>query len=125
MPKRVLVVDDDAMARGYIRTLLGQEGYEVIEAGDGKEAVRLFRAGKVDLIVMDIFMPKMSGLDAILELDPKSSGVPVIALSGGGGGTGASPLDLAQSLGAARTFSKPFDYKEFLAAVADLTGTKA
>lgn len=120
--KKVLLVDDDDLVRGYFKTLLAQEGYEVLEAGDGQEAVRRCREGKPDLIVMDIFMPKMSGLDAILELDPKKSGIPVIALSGGGAGTGTSPLEMAKSLGAAHTFAKPIDYEEFLRVVKELSG---
>ncbi len=125
MPKTILLVDDDDLARGYFRTLLQGAGYGVVEAADGREGVRLFKAGGIDLIVMDIYMPKMTGLDAILEMDPKSSGVPVIALSGGGAGTGSDPLELARSAGAARTFQKPFKYPEFLEAVKELTsGTK-
>jgi DNA-binding response OmpR family regulator len=122
MKKRVLIVDDDNLARGYFRTLLTDAGYEVVEALDGREAVRLYREKAVDLIVMDIFMPRMSGLDAILEIDPKAKGTPIIALSGGGAGTGSDPLELARSLGAARTFHKPFKYAEFLAAVEELVG---
>lgn len=120
--KRVLLVDDDSLARNYFKTLLQGAGYEVTEAGDGKEAVRKYRETKPDLIVTDIFMPKMSGLDALLEIDPRSDGVPVIALSGGGTGTGADPLQLAQSLGAVKTFHKPFPYKEFLEAVKGALG---
>ena len=63
--KRVLLVDDDSLARNYFKTLLGEAGYEVVEAADGKEAVRLYRERKPDLIVTDIYMPKMSGLDAM------------------------------------------------------------
>jgi DNA-binding response OmpR family regulator len=124
MKKRILLVDDDALARGYFRTLLLGAGYEVLEAADGKDAVRQSRTGHPDLIVMDIYMPKMNGLDAILEMDPKSSGIPVIALSGGGAGSGSDPLELARTLGAARTFSKPFEYGEFLAAVKELVQGK-
>jgi two-component system, chemotaxis family, chemotaxis protein CheY len=120
--KRVLLVDDDSLARNYFKTLLLGEGYEVVEAGDGKEAVKMYRASRPDLIVTDIFMPKMSGLDALLELDPRADGVPVIALSGGGSGTGSDPLKLAESLGAVKTFHKPFPYKEFLAAVKGALG---
>lgn len=120
--KRILLVDDDALVRGYFRTLLRDAGYEVTEAADGAAAVKAFRESPADLIVMDIFMPKMSGLDAIAEMDPRASGVPVIALSGAGSGTGADPLHLASTLGAARTFHKPFKYEEFLAAVKELVG---
>jgi CheY-like chemotaxis protein len=120
--KRILLVDDDDLARGYFRTLLQGAGYEVVEAADGKEAVTAYRATACDLIVLDIFMPRMGGLDLIMELDPKSSGTPVIALSGGGTGTGADPLHLAETLGAARSFRKPFDYRKFLDAVKELVG---
>jgi two-component system chemotaxis response regulator CheY len=120
MKKRVLLVDDDVMARGFFRTLLVNAGYDVVEAEDGAAAVRLFRQGGVDLIATDIYMPKMNGLDAILEMDPKSKGIPVIALSGGHDGSGADPLELAASLGVARTFHKPFDYQLFLDAVKEL-----
>ena len=125
MKKRILLVDDDLMARGFFRTLLVSAGYDVVEAGDGAAAVRLFRQGGIDLIATDIYMPKMNGLDAILEMDPKAQGIPVIALSGGGhDGSGSDPLDLAASLGVARTFHKPFDYQQFLAAVKELLAAR-
>ena len=120
--KRILLVDDDSMARNYFRTLLVGAGYEVIEASDGKQAVALYREKRPDLVVTDIYMPKMSGLDAMLEMDPRSDGVPVIAVTGGGAGTGTDPLRLAESLGAVRTFQKPFPYEEFLAAVKTALG---
>ncbi len=120
MPATVLLIDDDALGRGFLRTLLLEEGHAVVEAGDGKEAVRLFRGGGIDLIVTDIYMPEMNGLDAILEMDPKSRGIPVIALSGGRSGSGSDPLALAESLGVARTFEKPFDHRLFTVAVREL-----
>ena len=122
MAKRILLVDDDSMARNYFRTLLVGAGYEVDEAVDGKEAVARYRASRPDLIVTDIYMPKMSGLDALLEMDPRSDGVPVIALSGGGVGSGTDALRLAETLGAVRTFQKPFPYEEFLASVKKALG---
>jgi len=120
--KRVLLVEDDSMARNYFRTLLAEAGYEVTEAVDGREAVARYREKRPDLIVTDIYMPRMSGLDALLEIDPRADGVPVIALSGGGVGTGTNPLQLAETLGAVRTFQKPFAYKEFLEAVRKALG---
>ena len=124
MAKTILLVDDDVQARGLMRTLLSNEGYAVVEAGDGIEAVRRFRQGGIDLVVTDIFMPGKSGLDAILEVDPKRHGVPVIALSGGQA-DGPDPLETARMFGAARTFSKPFDTRALLAAVGELLAGKA
>ena len=117
---RILLVEDDDLARGYFRRLLEGAGHSVVEAADGGRAVRTFREGGIDLVVTDIFLPVMSGLDALVEMDPKSAGVPVIALPGGGQGTGAYPLELARSLGASAVFLKPFDVPAFLAAVGEL-----
>lgn len=120
--KRILVVDDDDLVRGYLRRLLAAEGYEVIEASNGQEAVRRCGEGPLDLIVTDLYMPGMSGLDALLELDSRSSSVPVIAVSGGGSGATGDALALARNLGAARVFQKPFDTVAFVAAVRSLAG---
>ena len=117
---RILVADDNETVRTFLGNLLGGEGYEVVLAVDGKEAVRAFRARRPDLVILDVFMPRMSGLDALLDMDPAKTFVPVIAISGSGSRTGADPLALAASLGASRTFAKPFDVPEFLDAVREL-----
>jgi CheY-like chemotaxis protein len=118
--QRILVADDNGTVRSFLESLLTGEGYEVVLAVDGKEAVRAFRARRPDLVVLDVFMPRMSGLDALLDMDPAKTFVPVIAISGSGSRTGADPLALAASLGASRTFAKPFDVPEFLDAVREL-----
>jgi len=64
--ERILVVDDEANARGALRTILGEEGYEISEAGDGEEALALMREVAPALILADVRMPKMDGL-ALLE----------------------------------------------------------
>jgi FixJ family two-component response regulator len=67
-------------------------------------------------------MPGLSGLDVLETLDPESTKVPVIAISGGGGETGAHPLELAATLGAARSFLKDFEHADLVKAVKELTG---
>jgi DNA-binding response OmpR family regulator len=119
--KRILVIDDDAMARSIFRSLLEEEGYGVSEAADGATGLRMFREGGWDLVVLDIFMPGLSGLDALQDMDPERSGVPVVVISGAGSATGADPLHLAMTLGASRSFSKDFEHGDFLAAVRELT----
>ncbi|MCK6479083.1 MAG: response regulator [Planctomycetes bacterium] len=113
----ILLADDDDLARGYLRVLLASSGHRVVEARDGVEAVARFRSGTFDLVVMDIYMPRMSGYDALLEMEPASRGVPVIALSGGGAGVDVDPLELARSAGACSTLQKPFRGEEFLGLV--------
>ncbi len=77
---RILVVDDEARIRSMIRKYAEFEGYEVIEAGDGMEAVNLCRRQEFDIIIMDIMMPELDGFSACREIRKKSS-VPIIMLS--------------------------------------------
>lgn len=76
----ILVVDDEAQIRKVIRLLLEKKGYTVTEAGDGEAAVRIASQGNVDLIIMDVMMPKMSGVEATAEIR-KSSVTPILFLT--------------------------------------------
>ncbi len=80
---RILVVDDEARIRELIRKYAAFEGYEVEEAGDGMEAVEKCRAGRYDLVVMDVMMPELDGFSACREIR-KFSQVPMIMLSARG-----------------------------------------
>lgn len=120
--KKVLVIDDDPMARDIYRQILTEGGFEVLEAENGQRGLDVYKSIKVDCVVLDVFMPGLSGLDLIEALDPDTSGVPIIVVTGGGHAAGASTLHLAETLGAARAFSKDFEHAELLAAVRELTG---
>ena len=80
---RILVVDDEARIRTIIRKYAEFEGHEIIEAGDGMEAVRLSRTQEVDVIIMDIMMPELDGFSACREIR-KTSQTPIIMLSARG-----------------------------------------
>jgi two-component system chemotaxis response regulator CheY len=120
--KRVLAIDDDRLARDVYRTLLEAAGFEVVSASEGNEGLNLFRKSKFDCVILDIFMPGMSGLDLIEELDPENSKVPIVAVSGASDHTGTNPLHLAITLGAARTLTKDFEHEDLVKAVKELTG---
>ena len=77
---RILVVDDEARIRSMIRKYAEFEGYEVVEAGDGMEAVNLCRRQEFDIVIMDIMMPELDGFSACREIR-KTSSVPIIMLS--------------------------------------------
>lgn len=77
---KVLVVDDEAQIRKVIRLLLEKKGYSVIEAGDGVSAVEIAGSEKIDLIIMDIMMPAMSGVEATAKIR-ESSVTPVLFLT--------------------------------------------
>jgi CheY-like chemotaxis protein len=120
--KKVLAIDDDPLARDIYKSILEGAGFEVEVAVDGKSGLALYKARKFDCVIIDIFMPGLSGLDVIEALDPEASKVPVIAISGGGTATGAQPLLLASTLGAARSLTKDFEHADLIRTVKELTG---
>ncbi|WP_063777337.1 ATP-binding protein [Scytonema millei] len=81
--KTILVVDDDANIRQLLRQQLETEGYNIIEAKDGIEAIAFVKKSAPDLIILDVMMPEMSGFDvaAVLKNDPKTMNIPIIILS--------------------------------------------
>jgi CheY-like chemotaxis protein len=82
--KKILLVDDSCTARLVNRMIFSQKSnYELISAVDGKEAVERARQEKPDLILMDIMMPRMTGLEAcrVIKQDKETSGIPVILLT--------------------------------------------
>jgi two-component system response regulator (stage 0 sporulation protein F) len=111
----VLVMDDDPQIRTLLRVALESAGYVVLEASNGREGISLYRQKPADLVIVDILMPELNGLDTIMELTREFLDVKVIAVSGAHGSDGM--LDKAKLLGARRTFSKPFAIQELLSAV--------
>ncbi|TMI81886.1 MAG: GAF domain-containing protein, partial [Bacteroidetes bacterium] len=80
---RVLIVDDDDSIRSLLEQELGDAGYLIDEASNGKEALAKVRANKPDLIILDVMMPEMNGFDvaAVLKNDPQTMDIPIIVLS--------------------------------------------
>jgi DNA-binding response OmpR family regulator len=81
---RILIADDDASIRNMLRDALVSVGYDVIEAGDGEEALRRAREDGPDLILLDFGMPKLHGLECLSRLKGSSDtrNVPVLAVTG-------------------------------------------
>ena len=77
----ILVADDDATHREVLRTLLEEWGYAVREAVDGEHAVALCREQPFDLVLMDVRMPKKSGLEALKEIKVHNPAVPVLIMT--------------------------------------------
>ena len=80
---RILIIDDDNYVRDVLRQMLEREGYEVDEACNGNDGVRLFSEQRQDLVITDILMPGMGGVQTIMELRLLSPDVKIIAISGG------------------------------------------
>lgn len=83
MSKKVMIVEDNDLNLKLFRDLLDAHGYETIETKDGNEALALARNAKPDLILMDIQLPEISGLDVTkrLKADEEVAGIPVIAVT--------------------------------------------
>ena len=108
---RIAVVDDDIYIGDMLEELLRREGYDVLRAYSGTEAVLLLESGRPDLVLLDLMLPGLSG-EAVL---PHLAGIPVIVLSAKAGVEDKVELLLS---GAADYLTKPFDTRELLARIA-------
>ena len=110
---KILIVDDEEMIREVLREYAEFEGYEVFEAEDGMEAVRLCRENDYDVILMDIMMPHLDGFSAVKEIK-KTKDIPVIMLSARG-----EEYDklFAFEIGVDDYVTKPFSPKEVMARI--------
>ena len=111
----ILIIDDEALIRALLRTTLEAAGHEVMEAPNGRIGLELYRLRPTDLVITDIVMPELNGLDMLLELTREFIHAKVIAISGARGEKNV--LDVAKLLGARRTFQKPFSMSKLLDAV--------
>ncbi|MBU1168303.1 MAG: response regulator [Proteobacteria bacterium] len=116
----ILIIDDDAQLSAMLKQLLERHGYSVITAPDGNKGINLFREKGARLIITDLIMPVKEGIETIAELIKDSPNVKIIAISGGGRLKPDSYLTLAETFGALRSFTKPINRDELLAAVAEL-----
>lgn len=109
----ILVVDDEQLIREVIKEYLEQEKYNILEASNGLEAIDIVKNNNIDLIIMDIMMPKMDGYSSIKEIF-KDKKIPVIMLSARG-----EEYDklLGFDLGIEDYVTKPFSPKELVARV--------
>ena len=121
--KRILVIDDDVQMRQMLKQMLERQGYEVIDAPDGKEGLKLYRQAPTDLIITDIIMPEKEGVETIIELKRDFPDVKIIAISGGSRGLDAhNCLSYVKGLGVSHIFTKPFEHTELLEAIQELLG---
>jgi len=111
----ILIIDDEVPVRTLLRSALEAAGYEVTEAENGRQGLDSYRFRPADLVITDILMPELSGLDLLLELTREFLHAKVIAISGEGGERNV--LDVAKLLGARQTFRKPLSLPQLVQAV--------
>lgn len=115
----ILLIDDDAMLRDVLATALVKAGHTVVQAEDGRQGVKLFRAAPADLVITDLVMPDSDGLEAIVALHREWPALPIIAMSGDTAHASLY-LSMATKLGARRALAKPFAAPELLQVVDEL-----
>jgi CheY-like chemotaxis protein len=116
----ILVIDDDPSVLSLFDQFLESTGYSVALAPDGREGFRSIRKKKPDLIITDIMMPDMDGLEVLMELKNKHPDIPVIAISGGMKIQPVSFLPQAKKFGTRRVFQKPVALADLLKAIQEL-----
>ena len=109
-PARILLVDDEQPIQTLLSFPLQRDGYEVVQASDGREALARFAEQTFDLVVLDVMLPKMDGLEVCKRLRAKGSTVPIIMLT-----AKSEEIDkvLGLELGADDYITKPFSMREF------------
>jgi two-component system chemotaxis response regulator CheY len=119
MSQRILIVDDSATVRAQLSTALLAAGFLVLEAADGVEALERIAAQPVSLLILDVNMPRKSGIEVLesLHADPQNSSIPVLVLT-----TEGQPelIARARALGAKGWMVKPFRPEQLLAAARKL-----
>ncbi len=122
-PATVAVADDEPAARRVLRRILERAGYEVLEAGDGQEALNLVGSNRPDLLILDVSMPGPTGIDICRQVkaDPDTSLMPVIHVTGS---TSREERLAALAAGSDDFVGKPFDIEELLTRVRSLLRTR-
>ncbi len=119
----VLVVDDDPVIQKLLQVNFEMEGYDVVVAGDGEEGLALAREEQPDLVLLDVMMPKMNGLDVAVALrsDELTEAIPIIMLSAK---AQASDVQAGLDMGVDDYVTKPFDPLELLERVGALLAAR-
>ncbi len=116
----IMIVDDEELIRNMIRKSLSKTGYKVLEAENGKRAMKLVETESIDLIIADLVMPEKGGLELIMELNNNYPEIKKIAISGKIPVENESITGLAEDFGVEAVFSKPLEIFDLLKVIKSL-----
>ena len=118
--RRVLVVDDEELVRDLTVLVLERAGYDVVSAASARQALELLEAHSIDLVVSDVVMPDLTGVELLAEMRERWPDLPVVLMTGGS----PEPERTAKALelGAAGIVFKPYSHAELRDAVAAALG---
>ena len=117
---KILVIDDDATIQMVFSQFLTSLGHEIMQAENGKEGMSRIQETRPDLVITDIMMPEMDGLEILMQLRSTHDSVPVIAISGGMRSLPVNFLQQAKLFGARYVFEKPVPLDVLRNAVTEL-----
>lgn len=103
----ILIIDDDAAVSRTLSLILTRAGYRVSTVNNGRKGLEMLSDGEFDLVLTDIIMPELDGIEAIRRIRSDHPGLRIIAMSGGGQIDKADFLHMAEALGADRVLEKP------------------
>ncbi|WP_417457656.1 response regulator [Kordiimonas sp.] len=115
----ILVLDDDTAVREGVAKVLGKAGYTVHKGANGREGLSILENIECDLVITDIIMPEMEGIETITHIRERFPALKIIAMSGGGRLGNTDFLKIAKDIGAAATISKPATVRQLLTTVED------
>ena len=122
---KILIADDEDLFAVMLQRSLVMFGYEVIRARNGKDALKLYDPLTIGLVITDLIMPDMEGVELIVALRKVNPAVKVIAMSGGGRNHPEAYLSIAQKVGALKTLAKPFPITGLVEAVEECLAAHA
>jgi CheY-like chemotaxis protein len=124
-PETILIVDDDRLTQATFKLLLEIEGYNVLLAEDGEEALALLEAHEIDVVLLDVLMPNKDGIETLIEMKRRRPRLPVFVVSGGGLRKRHDLLALARSFGADAVLTKPLNAREMIVHLQSMTSHAA
>jgi CheY-like chemotaxis protein len=115
----ILIVDDCTDHREFLSILMARRGFDCLSAGNGIEALRLLEQTAVDLVLTDVFMPEMDGIEFLRSLRRVTArdGIPVIAMTGGHDGVAGPYGAVMEAMGADDVVYKPLDQAKLFQAI--------
>ena len=117
---RILVIDDERMVCDTLALILKRGGHEAFCVERATTGMRVFREDPFDLVITDIFLPDMDGLEVVRSLHSEFPSTPIIAMSGGGQVLQEDFLPAARSMGATQVLHKPFNATDLLGMVSEV-----
>lgn len=117
MSYNILVIDDEERIRAVIIQKLLQSGYQLHQAENGKEGVKVVQQESIDLVITDILMPEQEGIETVLYLKKHNPDIKIITISAP---SNNNYLKITEHLGAERSFEKPLNLAELANVVAEL-----